>query len=82
MVIQRARVVLGQDDDVVDQRVDAVREREIDDPVLAAEGNRGLRADAGEDREALAFATGEDHGHRPLHASMLTPGHGDPVIAR
>jgi len=82
VVVQRARVVLGQDDDVVDQRVDAVREREVDDPVLAAERDRGLRADAREDREALAFAAGEDHGHRPLHGSMLTPCGGDPVIGR
>ena len=50
-------------------RVDAVREREVDDPVLAAERHRGLGADPGEDRQALALTAGEDHRHRPLHAA-------------
>ena len=46
VVVERARVVLGQDEDVVDLGVDAVREREVDDPVLAREGDGGLGADA------------------------------------
>ena len=37
VVVERARVVLGQDDDVVDVRVDAVGEAEVDDAVLAPE---------------------------------------------
>ena len=44
VIVERPRVVLGQDDDVVDVRVDAVGQREIDDPVLAAEWDRRLRA--------------------------------------
>ena len=44
VVVERARVVLGQDDDVVDVRVDAVRQREVDDPVLAAERHGRLGA--------------------------------------
>ena len=68
VVVQRAGVVLGQDDDVVDVRVDAVREREIDDPVLAAERHGRLGTLLGEDREALALAAREDHRHRPFHA--------------
>ena len=42
VVVQRARVVLRQDEDVVDLGVDAVRESEVDDPVLAGEGTAGL----------------------------------------
>ena len=68
VVVERARVVLGQHDDVVDVRVDAVRQREVDDPVLAAERHGRLGALLGQDREALALAAGEDHRHRPLHA--------------
>ena len=67
VVVERPRVVLGQDDDVVDVRVDAVREREVDDPVLAAERHRRLGALLGQDREAFALAAREDHRHRPLH---------------
>ena len=85
VVVERARVVLGQDDDVVDVRVDAVREREVDDPVLAAERHGRLGPLLGQDREALALATREDHRHRPfpggdastrprLHAGRSTSG--------
>ena len=71
VVVERARVVLGQHDDVVDVRVDAVRQREVDDPVLATERDRRLGAFLGQDGQALALAAGQDHGHRPLHA--VTP---------
>ena len=68
VVVERARVVLGQDDDVIDVRVDAVGQREVDDPVLAAERHGRLGPLLGEDREAFALAAREDHRHRPLHA--------------
>ena len=72
VVVERARVVLGQDDDVVDARVHAVRQREVDDPVLAAERDRGLGAHRRQDREALALAAREDDGdHRLDQASSL-----------
>ena len=67
VVVERARVVLGQDDDVVDVRVDAVGQREVDDPVLATERHGRLGPLLGQDREALALAAREDHRHRPLH---------------
>ena len=68
VVVERARVVLGQDEDVRDVRVDAVREREVDDPVLAPERDGRLRADRRQDGQALAFSAGEDQRHRPLHS--------------
>ena len=73
VVVERARVVLGQDDDVVDLGVDAVGQREVDDPVLAPEWDRRLGALLREDRQPLAFAAGEDDRHRPLHgrASLI-----------
>ena len=67
VVVERARVVLGQDDHVVDVRVHAVREREIDDPILAAERDGGLRANGREDGQPLTLAAGQDDCHRPLH---------------
>ncbi len=74
VVVERARVVLGQHDDVVDVRVDAVGQREVDDPVLAAEGHRRLGPLLGEDREAFALAAREDHRHRPFHALDASTG--------
>ena len=50
VIVQGVGVVLGQDEDVVDVRVDAVREREIDDPVLAGEGHGRLGTHGREDR--------------------------------
>ena len=73
VVVERARVVLGQDDDVVDVGVDAVGQREVDDPVLAAERHGRLGALLGQDRQALAFATREDDRHRPLHGQGAPP---------
>ncbi len=49
VVVERAGVVLGQDDDVVDVRVDAVGEGEVDDAVLAAERHSRLGAQRRED---------------------------------
>jgi hypothetical protein len=72
VVVERPGVVLGQDDDVGDVRVDAVRQGEIDDPVLATERHRGLRALLRKDREPLALAARKDHRHRRLHA-RVTP---------
>ena len=42
VVVERTRVVLGQDDDVVNVRVDAVGQGEVDDAVLAAKRHRRL----------------------------------------
>ena len=63
VVDQRAGAVLGQDEHPVDPRVHAVGQREVDDPVLAAERDGGLGAVIREDGEALAGATGQDDGN-------------------
>ena len=75
VVVKRARVVLRQDEDVVDLGVDAVRKREVDDPVLARERDGGLGADRGQDRQPLPFPTGKDDGGDRLHAAMLHRAH-------
>ena len=74
VVVERPRVVLGQDDHVVDVRVHAVGQREVDDPVLATERNGRLGSLLGQDRKALALAAREDHRHRPLHVADASTG--------
>ena len=71
VVVERARVVLGQDDDVGDPGVHAVAQREVDDPVLAPERHGRLGAHGREDGQAFALAAGEDHGHRRSHRCYL-----------
>ena len=60
---QAVRLVLGRDADAPDARVDRVRQREVDDPRLAAEEHRGLGALVGELLEAAAAAAGQHVGH-------------------
>src|SRR5207244_8513288 len=71
LVIERWGFVLRQDHDIVDVGVDAIRQGEVDDPVLATEWNSGLCAHARQDRQALTLTASEDDRHRPLHRSML-----------
>ena len=42
VIVERPRVVLGQDDDVIDVRIAAVRQREIDDRYFPPKGTAGL----------------------------------------
>src|SRR5205085_11971689 len=48
VVVQRMRSVLGEDGDIIDARIDAVAQREVDDAVLPAEGYGWLRTLSGE----------------------------------
>ena len=85
VVVERARVVLRQDDHVRDVRVHAVGQGEVDDPVLAAERDGGLGALLRQDREPLALASRQDHRHRLLHARSPIVGRrrlGAPMLAR
>ena len=86
VVVERARVVLRQDDHVRDVGVHAVRQGEVDDPVLAAERDGGLGAFLRQDREPLALAARRitamvfftpglrSWGRRRVGASMLARG--------
>ena len=56
---QALRLVLGGDADAPDAGVHAIRQREIDDAELAAEGHGGLRTPVGELHQAAAAAAGE-----------------------
>ena len=59
---QAVRLVLGQDGDLADTRVDAVRQWEVDDAELAAEGHRRLGAPHSELFEARPAPPGQHHG--------------------
>jgi hypothetical protein len=72
MVVERTGVVLGQHDHVVDVGVDAVRQGEVDDPVLPAERDSRLRPLLRQDGEPLTFAAREDDRHRLLQGSAST----------
>src|SRR5581483_2867084 len=60
VIVQRVRPVLRQHRHVVQPRVHAVAEREVDDAVLAGEGHGRLGPLHGENAEPLALATRED----------------------
>ena len=68
------RLVLCEDEDAAKPRIDAVREREIDDAELAPEGDRGLRAPVGELLQARPAAAGQDDGDRVANCVGDCPG--------
>ena len=71
---QAVRLVLGQDGDAADVRVDAVRQDEIDDAELAAEEHRRLGAPVGQLLEPAAASAGEDQRDRPAREAFLNAG--------
>jgi hypothetical protein len=73
MLEQRLAAELGEHVDRVDSGIDEIAEDEIDDPVLASEGNRRLGAFSSEGKQAGSLATGE---HNPQHADAQGTFHG------
>ena len=63
ILIQFQRLVLSQDTDGVDAGVNAVGQGEVDDAILAAEGDGRLGGFLRQDVEAAALATGQQHGN-------------------
>ena len=62
VAVEAVALVLRQHDDPAEAGVDEVREREVDQPVVAAEGDGGLRAIGRQRCEPLAFPAGKDDG--------------------
>ncbi len=58
-------LVLRQHQHLPDSGIDAVRQREIDDSVFAAEWRGGFRAVSGQVGQSLAPPAGHDDRHRP-----------------
>jgi hypothetical protein len=71
VTIERESFVLGEDVDVAKVGVDAVREGDVDDAVLAGEGDGRLCAIAGKGEESFAGTTGKQNAKRISHISKL-----------
>jgi len=83
---KRERLVLERDEDFPQTRVDAVAEREIDDPVGTAEVHRGLRPLLGQRIKAFARASRQNHDddivlHANPQGSLMGPGHQVSIFA-
>jgi len=61
MLVQRVRPVLRKHGNVVQAGIHTVAQREIDDPIFAAEWNGGLGTLAREDGESFSLTTRQDH---------------------
>src|SRR5690349_23549663 len=76
MPVEAVRLVLRQYDDLSQTRIDEVRDREVDQAVLAAERHGWFGAVGGEGHESLALAAGEDDSEdlrRCRHGTTLGP---------
>ena len=71
VAVEAPGLVLREHEQPPQTAVEAVREREIDDPVGATERHSGLRAVAGERVETCASAAGQHHGHHVSHAGQI-----------
>jgi len=78
---QRVRLVLRQHGDLPDTRVQAIREHEVDDLELAAEGRSRLATVFGQLLQALATAAGHDDCQRAAgEAAQVAPWRFDSVL--
>src|SRR5215472_14067507 len=73
---ERLCLVLREDGDLADAGVDAIRQHEVDDAELAAEGGRGLAAVRGEIAEALAAPARHDDRERAAGQAAHVPSGG------
>src|SRR5688572_8914887 len=64
MLDQGVRLILSQDEDLANARVDAVRQREVDDAVLSPERRGWLRSLIGQLHQPLPAAARHDDGDR------------------
>src|SRR6266851_3648472 len=61
VAVKAESLVLGEDENAAEIRIDAVREGDVDDAIECAERNSGLGAVASERPEALALASGKEN---------------------
>ena len=65
--VERRGIELRQHEDAADVRVQAVADRDVDQPVLAADRHRRLGAGVGERKQAAALPAAEDDGQDVSH---------------
>ena len=63
IVVQHERLILGQNADRIDPRINAVRKRKIDDPVFPSERNGRLRNLVGKRIKPASLSSREQHCH-------------------
>ena len=71
VAVQLQRTVLGQHADGVDVGIGAVRQREVDDAILSAEGHGRLCHDLGQQPEAAPLTAGQKHGDTLLFLHII-----------
>ena len=71
VAVERRRVELRQHEDALEAGVQAVADRNVDQPVLARERHGGLRAHVRQREQARAAAAAEDQGQHVIHGSHL-----------
>ncbi len=69
--VERRRIELREHEDPLEARVHAVADRDVDEPVLAAERHRGLRAHPGERKEAGTASAAEDEREHVVHTATF-----------
>src|SRR5690606_19497272 len=76
MDVEAVALVLGEDHDAAVPAVDEIREREIDQPVVAAEWDCRFGPIPGQGHQALALAAGQDHRQDlgATHTASTAPG--------
>ena len=71
VAVERRRVELRQHEDALQAGVQAVADRDVDQPVLAADRHRRLRSHVGQREEARAAAAAEDQREDIVHGEIL-----------
>jgi len=67
MVLQGRGLILREDEDLPEMRVEAVTQRKVDEAVAASEPDRGFGALGGERPQSRALPPGENTGHHVGH---------------
>ena len=73
VAVQRGRDKLRQDLDLVDAGVEAVADRDVNQPVFAADRHGRLGPQFGQRVEAVALPSAQDHRHHVLHCHRSPP---------
>ena len=75
--MKRSSIELGQNENPIDVRIDAVADGDIDETIFASEGNSGFAAFLGEGMKSGATTAAHDHGkysfcgeHRKGHGGL------------
>ena len=74
VAVERSRVELRQHEDPFQVRVEAVADGDVDEPVLAPDRHRGLRAHARQRKQPRAAAAAENQREDVVHDYILSVG--------